>query len=68
MTDAVAVLCTVGASILGIGIAWGDLRARMNRIEKLLGNGESTFVPRTEARLTHDALEARVARLEAAKR
>lgn len=69
MSDAIAVLCTVGASILGIGVAWGDLRARMKRIEKMLGNGhESTYHPRAEARIKHDALEARIARLESSKR
>lgn len=66
MTDAIAVLCTIGAGVLGAGIAWGDLRARLKRIESMLGNGkESYFLPRQEARLQQEALEARIARLEA---
>lgn len=69
MSDAVAVLCTVGASILGVGIAWGDLRARMKRIEKMLDNGQgSTYQPREEARLKHDALSDRIERLEKMRR
>lgn len=65
MTDAIAVLCTVGAAILGIGVAYGDLRARLKRIETLLGNGHrSQFLPREEARLQHEAVVTRIKRLE----
>ena len=66
MSEAIAVLCTVGAGILALGIAWGDLRARLTRIEKLIGNGhEPAFLPREEARLLHEAIIDRIERLEA---
>ena len=76
MNDAIAVLCTIAAGALSVGIAWGSLRGslsgiqtRLDRIEKKLGNGhESEFLPRSEARLQHEALALRVARLEGKQR
>lgn len=65
--SALVILATVAS-------AWGDLRARLGRIEKMVGNGggDSVFERRDEARLTesstrrvHDELDERIGRLEA---
>jgi hypothetical protein len=72
VSDAIAVICTIAAGALSVGIAWGSLRgslggiqSRLDRIEKKLGNGhESEYLPREEYRLRHELLITRIEQLE----
>ena len=56
-----SVLFAGGGVLVAIALSYGDLRARLRRMEKMLGNGEpGVFVRRSE----HQELERRVGVLE----
>jgi hypothetical protein len=54
-----AVLLSAGGIIAAIGLSYGDLRARVSRIEKKLGNGtQSTFITREEVALMREKADS----------